>query len=117
MKQTLTTYDIAEALINDEYGGWSRAGAFAMAEHLEQYEEDTGEELDLDVVAIRCDYSEFDGLLEWAKDYHTQDQFNGIFEDEIDSGDEDDLDEAIRDYINDQGQLIEFDGGIIVSSF
>jgi hypothetical protein len=31
--------------------------------------------------------------------------------------DEDELDEKIREYINDRGQLIEFDGGIIVSSF
>jgi hypothetical protein len=31
--------------------------------------------------------------------------------------DEDEIDEAIRDYINDHGTLIEFDGGIIVSNF
>jgi hypothetical protein len=29
----------------------------------------------------------------------------------------DDVDDKIREYINDRGTLIEFDGGIIVSSF
>ena len=83
MKQTLTTYDIAEALVNDEDGGWSRAGAFAMAEYLEQYEEDTGEELDLDVVAIRCDYSEYATAWECVDDcgYSLDEDefFNSIF--------------------------------------
>lgn len=30
-----------------------------MAEYYENYEEETGEEIELDVVAIRCDWSEY----------------------------------------------------------
>ena len=30
---------------------------------------------------------------------------------------EEDLDERIREYIRDRGQLIEFSGGVIISSF
>ena len=52
MKMTLTTYDIANALRGDENARWSRAGSFALAEYLEQLEEETGEEIELDVVAI-----------------------------------------------------------------
>lgn len=118
MKTTLTTYDIANALCADEFASWSRAGAFALAEHLEEMEEATGEEMELDVVAIRCDFSEYAGLIDWASDH-----FGGAGSWQeplgVDSYDlsEEDTDAAIRDFINDNGILIEFDDGVIVSSF
>ena len=48
MKKILNTYDIANELLADENADWSRAGAFALAEYLEDLEEDTGEEMELD---------------------------------------------------------------------
>lgn len=116
MKQTLTTYGIADALKSDQYAGWSWAGAQALAEYLEEYEESTGEELELDVVAIRCEFSEFESLQEWAHDYFSN-AWQELGFDETEEIDDDEFDDAIRDYINDRGHLIEFDGGIIVSSF
>ena len=58
MKRTLSTYDVAHELLADEYASWTYRGAFTLAEVLEEYEEASGEELELDVVAIRCDYNE-----------------------------------------------------------
>jgi hypothetical protein len=114
MKKTLTTYDIADALKQDDNANWSYKGAQALAEYLEQCEEDTGEEMELDVVAIRCDFAEYQSLQEWAEDYFYDWKADlGIEE----SDDEDDIDGKIRQHIEDNGQLIEFDGGIIVSSF
>ena len=116
MKTTLTTSQAANILIDDEYAKWSRAGAFAIVEHLAEMEEDCGEEIEFDAVAIRCDFSEYDSLVDWARDYFGGDQWK--CELDIDQDDMDDeIDDAIRDYIRDYGQLIEFDGGIIVSSF
>lgn len=114
MKTTLTTSEAAEILFNDKDAGWSYAGARALAEYLEEYEESTGEELELDYVAIRCDFSEWKSLQEWAADY-----FSGDWREEVDAEDceDEETDEKIREYINDHGQLIEFDGGVIVSSF
>lgn len=109
MKKTLTTYEIAHELMQDENAAWTRAGAFALAEHLEQCEEDTGEELELDIVAIRCDFDEYSSLEDWANDY-------GLEEDSLDDAHED-REENIRSFIQDNGQLIEFGSGIIVSSF
>lgn len=106
MKTTLTTYDVARALSSDENANWSWNGAKALAEYLEEYEESTGEELELDVVAIRCDFVECSSLSDWASVYGMQ----------IDE-DREDADEQIRDFIHDRGTLIEFDGGVIVSSF
>ena len=109
----MTQYDIAEELMNDINANWSRNGAFALAEYFEQLEDDLGESIEFDAVAIRCDFSQYESLQDWASEY-------GL--DCIDLGVESDDDdktkaEAIREYIQERGQLIEFDGGVIVSQF
>ena len=116
MKMTLNTYQIADALNNDTCARWSYNGSLALAEYLEEYEESTGEELELDVCAIRCDFSEHSSLQDWASDYFSNDSWREEMNIEEEDGD-DDIDDEIRRYIQDHGQLIEFDGGVIVSSF
>ena len=125
MKQTMTTHDIADALFNDENANWSRAGAFALAEYLEELEESTGEEMEFDRVAIRCDFSEYKSLLDFADEYFGGDNRQAsdalgleiaMSGDEFEE-DEEEIENAVRDYIENNGTLIEFDGGIIVSSF
>ena len=111
MKDTLNTSEAASLLMADDNAAWSMAGAFALVEYLEQYEEDCGTEIEFDRVALRCEYSEHESLQEWARYYFTEEQRFDILE-----GSEDRA-ETIRDYIHDHGQLIEFDGGIIVSEF
>ena len=120
MRITLSTYEAANYLMQDEYANWSYPGAFALVEYLEEMEEDCDTAIEMDVVAIRCDYSEYESLIEWAREYFadwTAEFSDGPEEDE--SADEygERVDEEIREYISDRGQLIEFDGGIIVSSF
>jgi hypothetical protein len=39
---------------------FSRRALQALFEHLEQYEEDTGEQIELDVIGLCCDYQEAD---------------------------------------------------------
>ena len=116
MKTTLSTYDIANALQSDQNANWSYQGAKALAEYLEEYEESTGEELELDIVAIRCDFSQYDSLQSWAHEYfsNAKEELGLNEEEEIE---DEDFDDKIREFIQDHGQLIEFDGGIIVSSF
>ena len=97
----------------DVNASWTMAGAYALAEHLEQYEEDCGAEIEFDRVALRCEYSEAESLQEWAQCYFADDQLTDGYFSKDDEGHE----ENIRDYIRDRGQLIEFDGGIIVSEF
>jgi hypothetical protein len=124
MKKILNTYDIANALLADSNASWTCAGAYALAEYLEEYEESTGEELELEVVAIRCDFSEYTSLQEWASDYF-RDESQAADELGLDldmdgetvTNDEQEIEEAIREYIQDHGSLVEFDGGVIVSSF
>lgn len=114
MKQTLTTYQIADALYGDQYAGWTRSGAYALAVYLEDLEEDLGEEMELDVVAIRCDFSEYPSLQAWAEDYFSEyEDALGLTEESTD----DDRDDCIRDFILNHGQLVEFTEGVIVSQF
>ena len=113
MKNTLNTSEAASLLMADDNAAWSMAGAYALIEYLEEYEEDCDTEIEFDRVALRWEYSETESLQEWARCYFTDDQLtDGYF-----SKDDEDHEENIRDYILDHGQLIEFDGGIIVSEF
>ena len=117
MKTTLSTYQYAEMLCNDNNANWTRAGAFALIEHLEELEEDTGEEIDFCPVALRCDFSQYESLIDWADDQFATagEMLDAIGLDSTAS--EEEIDEAIREYIRDRGTLLEFSDGIIVSSF
>ena len=131
MKTTLNTNDIANALLNDDNAEWSYNGAKALAEYLEQYEEDCGIELELDVVALRCNYSEYTSLIDWTEEHFAnfREEFGIDYINPMTGESEDqsvqDCDgyfhdktlDSIGEYIRDRGQLIEFDGGIIVSEF
>lgn len=59
MKQTIGRYDFIDAFRRaerfDQFGGY--AGLALLFGYLENLEEDTGEELELDVIALCCDFS------------------------------------------------------------
>jgi hypothetical protein len=111
-------------LIDDENANWTRAGAYALAEYLENLEDDTGEQIEFCRVSLRCDFSEYASLEDWAVDYFSDSkQASDAMGLELDmdgetwTGDEEEIQDAIRSHIQDHGTLIEFNGGIIVSSF
>jgi hypothetical protein len=119
MKTTLSTSAAAEILANDESSSFSRLGAYALVQHLEELEDSTGEEMEFDRVGIRCDFAEYDSLQDWADDYFGINSDWRVGKLGIPAADYDTEreSEVIREYIQDRGQLIEFSGGIIVSSF
>lgn len=108
MKETLTTNEIARKLREDENAGWSYAGALALAEYLEQRDEDSGEDTEFDRVEIRCDFSEHTSATEAASDYDWQaDKDN----------DEDQNEAAALEFLQGRTAVIEFDGGVIIQNF
>jgi hypothetical protein len=124
MKTTLTTSQAAQILVDDENANWTRAGAYALAEYLENLEEDTGEQIEFCRVSLRCDFSEYASLEDWAVDHFSDSkQASDAMGLELDmdgetwTGDEEEIQDAIRSHVQDHGTLIEFDGGVIVSSF
>jgi hypothetical protein len=108
MKLTLTTSAAVELLKVDQYARWSRSGARALVEHLEQLEEDCGTETEFDAVAIRCDYSEHESALEAAKEQGFKPE-----EDE----DEDTKEASALDWLCDRTEVITFPEGIIIRNF
>lgn len=115
MKLTLSTYEAAERLFSDTNANWSRAGAFALVEYLEEYEDSIGEEIAFCPVGLRCDFSQYESLDAWATDQWGNDR---DFDEAInDMSEQEASDEAIRDYIRNRGTLLEFSDGVIVSSF
>tara|TARA_Y100000593_G_scaffold13543_1_gene25258 strand:- start:762 stop:1058 length:297 start_codon:yes stop_codon:yes gene_type:complete len=44
-------------------------GLQALFEYLEQYEDDTGEEIELDVIGLCCEFGQYDNLKEFQDDY------------------------------------------------
>ncbi len=108
MKKTLSTSEAADLLLADDNAGWSYAGARALVEYLENLEDDTGEEMEFDRVALRCDFSEYKSALEAAEEY-------GWEPDE--DADSEDAEEAALEWLNDRTTVITFGGGVIVQQF
>ena len=105
MKTEMTTYECAKALNHDEYANWTRSAAFALVEYLEQMEEDCGTSIEFDPVALRCEFSEYKSLQDFANEYWATDSQRLT------------RDEVIKEYIEHRSTLIEFDGGILVQGF
>ena len=60
---------------SDNYkNNFSYEGLHALFEYFEQFEDDIGEEIELDVVAICCDYTEYDSLEDFNAYYSSDDK-------------------------------------------
>ena len=69
MYQSIDKYDFARAFEQVRPDNFSRAGLSALYEYLEDYEDSTGQQLELDVIAICCEDNEYDSLKEFQEDY------------------------------------------------
>ena len=69
MKQSVNSYDFERAFKQIRPDNFSYKGLNALYEYLEGYEEDTGEEMELDVIAICCDFTEFEDMEEFKAYY------------------------------------------------
>jgi len=54
---------------NDNF---SYEGKRALFDYLEQYSEDTGEDIGLDIIALCCEYQEFGDISEYNEQYDTE---------------------------------------------
>ena len=71
MIQTINEYQFSDAFYKMCRGGqFSYAGSKALYEYLQQYENDTGEQIELDVIALCCEYAEYMSLKEFQEDYN-----------------------------------------------
>jgi len=69
MKITVTESMFCEQFKRVRPDNFSRAALEALFAHFDEMERDQGEEFELDVIAICCDWTEYDSALEAAESY------------------------------------------------
>jgi hypothetical protein len=110
MKQTVSLTDFRDAFRTmDRKENFSYKGLEILFDYLEEMEQ-CGEELELDVIALCCDFYEND-VATIAQDY-------SIDLSDIDESDDDELKDAVREYLQDNTSLIgETDNSFIYAAF
>lgn len=96
MYQTINYNDFRDAFRRmDRADQFSKAGLYGLFQHLEELEESTGETIELDVIALCCEYQE-DTYADVAANYNVQ----------MDDGDdESDVRQAVIEYLEDHTQI------------
>jgi len=70
MKKTINFTDFVDAFQDaGRDDNFSYDGKKALFEYLEDYEDDTGEEIELDVIALCCEYTEYSDVAEYVDNY------------------------------------------------
>jgi len=90
---------------------FSANGLRALFNHLCELECELGEEMELDVIAICCDFTEFAGIVEAANAFH---DFGNFVENDFD---DDQLKAAAHRFLSDNTQVVVFEGGVIIQNF
>ena len=103
MKQAVNFYDFDRAFIErDRENKFTYEGRKALFEYLEDLEDDIGEEIELDVIALCCEYEEYKNVYEYL-DYYTP------IVNKADYEDEEEFNEAVKEEIRENTTLIEID--------
>jgi hypothetical protein len=70
MINTINKYEFRDAFHKMGRGDqFSYEGLIALFDYLEMFEDDIGEPIELDVIAICCEYTEYENLKEFQNDY------------------------------------------------
>jgi len=116
MIQIINETDFKDAF-RDYFGGeyknnFSYEGLGALYKYLEEYEEMAGGKIELDVIALCCEYSEYKDLDEYLNNYNTD--IN-----KKDYDDDDDFNDAVLEEIQDKTTFIKIEGteGFIIGAY
>ncbi len=108
MKTTISKYDFERAFIDaDRKENFSYEGLGLLFDYFEEYEESTGEEIELDVISICCEYSE-DTIEDIVNNYSI----------DLTDVEEEDQIEYMRDYLESHTTLVgETSTGFVYACF
>ena len=102
MKTTVSLNEFVDTFKNHgRENSFSYEGKRALFDYLEELEEDCGMDIELDVVALDCEYCEYESAIEVCKEY------DGPTKDELES----------LEWLRERTQVIAFNGGVIIQSF
>ena len=115
---TIDVHQFRNAFVNlRRRNQFSHNGKQALFDHLESIEKDTGSEIELDIIALCCDFTEFATALKAAKEFT---RFN-IDQDLTFTTDqeltEEQQERQALQFLADNTDVIRFDGGVIVQNF
>ena len=101
MKQTVNIYQFRDAFQAQRPNQFSYSALSALFDYLEELERDTGEEIELDVISLCCEWSEYSSAVNacTAWGWNLSDENEAL--------------EKLRD----NTQVIQFDNGILVQDF
>ena len=118
MKQTINFSQFCDAFSEERKDQFTYNGKKALFEYLELLEEETGEEIELDIIALCCDYSEYKTALECAKDYNYQEVVDLEPLGSVDLLEVAELEEKqALEWVENKTQVIKFDEGLIIQQF
>jgi hypothetical protein len=93
------------------------SGRRALFEHLEDYEESTDEKVELDVIALCCDYAQYESAWDAMEAYQPDNM-------PVEGEEGDDLFEiqakneaAALEWLQNKTIVMDFDGGVIIQNF
>ena len=112
MIKNLSTNEMAREIEEDEYNNFTYNQAERLIEYLEEMEEETGETIEFDSVAIRCDFSAS------TQEEILSDYSNLIDDEDIEEMDKEEIDEYIVNFLQENTLYIDFiDGCFIYQAF
>ena len=123
MKKTISEYEFTQAFVDmNRESNFSYAGRKALFAWLEEYESGTGEEVELDVIALCCDFTEYENVAEFVSNY---DDSYIVWETEPEEADDDNeavegviYYEATLEKIGEYTTVIDIDGeSFIIQAF
>ena len=69
MKTTVNFYEFSRWFEQNRPNNFSYAGLRALFDYLEEYEADTGEQIEFDPIFLCCEYTEYEDLDEFKANY------------------------------------------------
>lgn len=95
MIETVTRYSFIDAFMKIRPDNFSRSGLHALYDYITELEDDIGEQIELDVIALCCDFMDYRNEKEIREAYDIP------------------ADEELSDYTT----VIEHDSGVIIQQF
>ena len=92
--QTVNKSQFIDNLLADDYASWTYEDAEALYNYYEDLSEDLGEDVELDRVALRCEWTRADSIDEVMEEY---DYINGM-----------------EDLVDNSFAVIEHEGGVLL---
>ena len=97
MYKTISFFDFTDSFSEERKNTFSYEGKKALFEYLENLEDDTGTEIELDPIALCCDYTEYASFEDLQAEYSSIET---------------------REQLEDQTQVIDLpNGGLIIQQF